>query len=206
VSVVDREMDNLDDADTQNSESAIDGAYRAYEVGNSEPLYQAFVVQARTAVWKHVRRDDPTLCHQIAARAMLAVDKFRGESKLSTWFFRIAENECKRELSRLIKSRQRHVDLDSIEPGSKDSKRLLDDADRAFKASVVAVEAGSRLKELLARLPAAQAEAVLLRTRGCSMKEIAAKTGVSLATAASRLRLAKEKLEKNLTKSDKKPV
>ncbi len=59
-----------------------------------------------------------------------------------------------------------------------------------------AVEA-SRLSLLLARLPAAQREAVSLRhVAGCSLREVAAITGVPLFTAASRCRLGLARLRR----------
>jgi RNA polymerase sigma factor (sigma-70 family) len=197
-------MTNFTDPASANPGSDADHAYHAYKSGNSAPLYQAFVAQARIAVWKNIGPADPTLCHQIAERGLLAVGKFRGDSRVSTWFYKIAENECKRELRRLTTIRKRDVALDSLGPGSKDSRKLGNDAERAFKASMIALEAASRLRGAISVLPGDQREAVLQRLRGVPFKEIAASAGVPLATIASRFRLGMEKLEKNLSKSDKK--
>lgn len=51
------------------------------------------------------------------------------------------------------------------------------------------------LRDLLAELPSEQAEALALRiVLGCSLEEVAERTGVPLNTVRSRVRLAKERL------------
>ena len=176
----------------------------AYKGGNPEPLYQAFVAQARIAIWKHLGVGDHTLCHQIAEKGIRSLNKFRADSKVSTWFYKIAENDCKRELRRLITTRNRYPDLESIEPGSKDWQKLGRDADRVFRAQMVAVDAKNRLEDGFSVLPAEQREVAVLKQKGFSFREIAKKTNVSMATAASRWRLAKEKLQRHLMDDDKK--
>ncbi len=92
----------------EDSQSATEEAYQVYKAGDSTALYRrAFLNQARASIWKNLGHYDPTLCHQIAQRGLLKVKSFRGESKVSTWFYRLAENECKRELRRLGTIRKR---------------------------------------------------------------------------------------------------
>jgi hypothetical protein len=80
---------------TEKPESEAEKAFRAYKSGNPEPVYQVFLAQARIAIWKNIRVADPTLCHQIAEKGVHGLSKFRGDSKVSTWFYRIAELEKK---------------------------------------------------------------------------------------------------------------
>lgn len=55
------------------------------------------------------------------------------------------------------------------------------------------------LRELLAELPAEQAETLALRVvLGCSLEEVAERTGVPLNTVRSRVRLAKERLKSRI--------
>lgn len=55
------------------------------------------------------------------------------------------------------------------------------------------------LRELLAELPAEQAETLALRVVfGCSLEEVATQTGVPLNTVRSRVRLAKERLRSRI--------
>ncbi len=54
----------------------------------SEPLY----AQIRRMVLSHDDADD--LLQNTFLKAWLALDSFRGDSKLSTWLYRIAINEC----------------------------------------------------------------------------------------------------------------
>jgi RNA polymerase sigma factor (sigma-70 family) len=190
--------------DKENPAGETDRAFFTYKGGDPEPLYRAFVAQARIAIWKHLGAGDPTLCHQIAERGLLTVGKFRGDSKISTWFYKIAENECKRELRRLGVVRKRAVQLESIQPGSQDEKKLGNDADRAFRSVRSALDQKSQLGEAVSALSGEQREVVLLKLKGLSFKEIATATGVPPATAASRWRLAKTKLGKSVVKNDKK--
>lgn len=55
------------------------------------------------------------------------------------------------------------------------------------------------LRDLLAELPAEQAEALAMRiVLGCSLEEVAARTGVPANTVRSRVRLAKERLRSRI--------
>jgi RNA polymerase sigma-70 factor (ECF subfamily) len=124
----------------------------------------------------------------MAEKGIRSLNKFRGDSKVSTWFYKIAENECKRELRRLITTRKRYRDLESIEPGSKDWQKLGRDADRVFEAQMVGLDAKSAMGEAFSVLPQEQREVALLRLQGFSFQEIATKTGVSPGTAANFFR------------------
>jgi DNA-directed RNA polymerase specialized sigma24 family protein len=69
-------------------------AYKANEPGSEERLMRAFVEQAR-----HIARSrlgdmyDGTVAYDAAHRAMMAVKDFKGKSRLSSWFYRIVQNE-----------------------------------------------------------------------------------------------------------------
>jgi RNA polymerase sigma-70 factor (ECF subfamily) len=77
----------------------------------------------------------------------------------------------------------------------------LDDTGVASDAPTPGEEAVQRrrkelLRDLLAELPAEQAEVLALRVvLGCSLEEVAAQSAVPLNTVRSRLRLAKERLK-----------
>ena len=100
---------------TQGLSRDIDAAYEDYRAGEPEGedrLYQAFKAQAANVLWHRLESPDQALAHDISTKAMLAVKSFRGESLLSTWFYRIAQNEAKDALRTKIENRKRLVPID----------------------------------------------------------------------------------------------
>src|SRR5271155_2504509 len=94
---------------TQRLSREIDAAcedYRAGEPEGEERLYQALKTQAANVVWYKLESSDQALAHDMSTRAMLAVERFRGKSRLSTWFYRIAQNEAKDALRTKIENRE----------------------------------------------------------------------------------------------------
>jgi RNA polymerase sigma-70 factor, ECF subfamily len=184
--------------------SVTDRALEAYYAGTPEPLYQAFLNQARASTWKNLGYSDPTLCRQIAERGLLGMKTFKGESRVSTWFYRIAENECKRELRRIIGDRNLHVFLDHLKPGSNEARQVNAHQTAISDQNARESEAETLRAGALAHLPDEQASVLELREQGFTLKEIAEKIGIPLQTAASRYRLAFEKIRKYADGIDKK--
>lgn len=99
--------------------SEIDAAFEAYRDEGSEGedrLYKAFRAQAENVVWYKLQSSDAAIAHDIAADAMRALKGFKGQSRLSTWFFRIAQNMAKDALKAKIKARERFVHIDPEHP------------------------------------------------------------------------------------------
>jgi len=192
------------DSHTQRLSQEIDRAYQAYLHDEPDALYRAFRSQARNRIWWHLLGRDAGLEHDIATRAMRALPRFRTKSRVSTWFFRIAENEIKRELRHRIEERRGRVSLkpsrDEDDDSSDDSPELLDEARKRENRTGQAREAKLILAKLGEDLPPDQAAVLHYLAEGYSYKEIGQKTGVSLSTAASRFRLARAKMRARLTK------
>jgi len=89
----------------------IDAAYEAYKAkapDAEKSLLGAFLEQARNiARFRLKELYDGTVAYDAAHGAILALKDFDGKSALSTWFYRIAQNESFSELGRLIKKRGR---------------------------------------------------------------------------------------------------
>jgi len=69
----------------------------------------------------------------------------------------------------------------------------------SYNSDIAAQRRRDALRELLAELPAEQAETLALRVVfGCSLEEVATQTGVPLNTVRSRVRLAKERLKSRI--------
>ena len=106
-------------------------------------------------------------------------DKFRGESKLSTWIYRVAFNTC----ITWVKRNRRHSDMLSIDDvlsvEAEESTRLDD---------------YRHLQSLIARLEPMEKAVVTLWLDEKSYEEIAAITGLSQSNVGVRLHRVKEKL------------
>ncbi len=111
-----------------------------------------------------------------------ALASFRGDASLVHFARRIAVRRAIDGLRTAIRARRRHADLSQAPEPAVPAPSLLERRQGKWRA-------------LLAELPAAQAEALVLRAvEGCSVEEIATITGAPAETVRSRLRLAKNAL------------
>jgi RNA polymerase sigma factor (sigma-70 family) len=172
----------------------IDAAYEAYKAkapDAEQRLLGAFLEQARNiARFRLKELYDGTVAYDAAHRAMLALNDFDGKSALSTWFYRIAQNESFSELGRLIKKRRReesiNVPVRGGKPGETKPKEIPEYPPDPSPAMDVA--------ELRSRLPPEQAEVLDIHEQGYTVGQIAEMKGLPRGTVAGRLRLAKKKL------------
>ena len=79
----------------------LDAVYREYAAATkperSELKQQLWLLmrQAATGVIGNVLKVyDPELAHDVATKAFLTLDSFRGEAKFSTWFYSLVRNSC----------------------------------------------------------------------------------------------------------------
>lgn len=187
------------DTYTQELSHAIDGAYELFRAGEPNGdmrLYEAFRKQARNVIWWKLRRDNQTLAHDVAIRAFKNLSKFRGKSRASTWFYRIAKNEANRELKHQIKKRNREVVID---PGGADGDRAVIE----LVAKPTNQDAALDVEQLSEDLPREQLEVISRIVQGYSLEEVAQATELPIGTVRSRHRLAKKKMAKRARK--KKP-
>ena len=119
-------------------------------------------------------------------KAFRALPRFRGESKLGTWLYRIAYNACLDELERSRRVVQLPLEEELAEAGPRNEP-----------AEVVPRRAD--LVEALAALPAEDRAAVLLvDAQGFDYREAASILGVPEGTVASRLNRARRALRRAL--------
>lgn len=127
------------------------------------------------------------LTQEVFVKAALAIGRYRPRASFQSWLFAIASNHLKnyyRSLSRRPREQE-----------------LLQEAVRepAAASAESAAEQKSDLAGALAKLPAAQKEALLLRFyHDFSVKEIAKITSVPQATVKARIRYGLAKLKKEL--------
>lgn len=127
----------------------------------------------------------------VRARATYTV-----QAKFSTYLYRMAHNRVIDYFRRGKQMQMASFDHDSEEDPL---HTLPADASVNPERQVSARQQGTRLLELIAQLPEAQREALLLREEaGMGVEEIAQATGVDRETAKSRLRYAVAKLERGM--------
>ena len=128
------------------------------------------------------------LFQQTWLHAVRQLDRYDGRSSFDTWLFSIAHNAAI-DLLRRKKGESLDEEGDNWPASGPDALAMAITAERA---AILAAEVDS--------LPAFFREAVTLRfEEGMKLEEIAAITGVPLATAKSRLRRALEHLKHRMT-------
>ena len=122
--------------------------------------------------------------------AWRSIGRFRGDAQFSTWLFRIATNQCLRDIRRRpAQAAQLPEDLPATE-GSPHGE--LD-----------AAEGSAAVSAAVGRLSAEQRAALLLReVEGLSYDQIAEVLGVSMAAVRSRIYRARSDLARDLGHRD----
>jgi RNA polymerase sigma-70 factor, ECF subfamily len=119
--------------------------------------------------------------------AWRSLGRFRGDAQFSTWLFRVATNQCLRDIRRRpAQAAQLPEDLPAAEAGTP-------------HAQVEAAEAVAAVSAAVARLSPEQRAALLLReVEGLSYDQIAEVLGVSMAAVKSRIYHARVELARDL--------
>ena len=129
------------------------------------------------------RHDLDDVLQEAYAKAFAALPRFRGDSTLRTWLYRIVYTTCLDQLKR------RRLEPTSLRPELVEA--APDPADLVATRSVLA--------EALARLaPVERAAVLLVDAEGLSYDEAAAVVGVAPGTIASRLSRARASLRRSL--------
>lgn len=142
------------------------------------------------------------LTQSVFEKISVNLDNFKGESKLSTWLYRIATNAA---LDKLKSSSFKHsqsgplaplpIHMPEVEnPVSKNNEKLAS-PDR----KIIKDEMNECIREFVDDLPPDYKTIIALKElKGFTNKEIAEILGISLATAKIRLHRARTKLRENL--------
>lgn len=127
-------------------------------VAGSRDAFDLLVERHRRAVYQLCYRfvgnheDASDLAQDVFVRAFRALGRFKGQSSLSTWLYRIGVNVC---LNRRAAQPPR---MDPIEPERYIDRRTIDPA-----ASMLRAERAERVRAAIARLPRKQRATVVLR-------------------------------------------
>ena len=133
------------------------------------------------------------LAQEVFIRVYQGLPGFRGESKLSTWIYRVAYNVCAAELDRA----RHHVDFVSIDAkGDEEGPRLdLRDDRQDAEAMLSRIDFGRTIPQLLDRLPPRyKAILTLYYLQEMSYEEIGEVMALPMGTVKTHLHRAKQAL------------
>lgn len=131
--------------------------------------------------------------------AYRALPGFRGESRFSTWIFRIAANACRRMRRRRKHAPERVLSLDEVLPSTEHLTLEVPDASDGPEARALRAELHAALEEGIARLPVAYRAVLVLRdVEGLPAEEVAAVLGLTVPNVKSRLHRARMFLRHHL--------
>ena len=161
--------------------------------------YQTPVFNIALRMMGGSREDALDISQEIFVTIFRAISGFRGDSKLSTWIYRIAVNHCRNRIKYLARRKQaQHQQwderLDSGDTGASETFRTsIPRPDAIFEGQ----QAQKFLQEALHNLETDQREVVVLRDiQGLSYESIVEITGHRLGTVKSRLHRGRTVLAK----------
>ncbi len=192
------------------------------EIGLAEPVAERSGEPSERVLWARLRRREPEafealvrehqdrvydfcyrmvgdreeasdLVQEIFVSVLQNVQKFRHDSKLSTWIFRISKNHCLNRLKYLKRrGRGRSNEMDSVAEGE---LAAAVGAPQKPDEALHAARERRRVQEAIANLPGEQRMLVALRDiEGLSYEEIMEITELPEGTVKSRLHRARERL------------
>jgi RNA polymerase sigma-70 factor (ECF subfamily) len=137
------------------------------------------------------------LSQEVFLRVFRTISRFRGQSSLRTWIYRIAVNQA-RNRHRFWRRRHR-ADQVSLDAHVAAHGELLSTGNTGPDRLLAQKELASRLERALDHLPFDQRTAIVLReVDGLSYEEIAFSLGVAVGTVKSRLTRARQALRLEL--------
>lgn len=186
-------------------EGESEAAFVARLVARDETAFNQLVVTYERRVFALVyrmlgRRDEAEdLSQEVFVQVFKAIDQFRGESKLSTWIYRIAVNLCKNRTKYLAR---RHAneqdDLDAMVghvPLTAAQGAAVGDMPRPDEL-VEGMQLEEIVRRSIARIEPDFREVLVLRdVEDMSYEEIAAITGLPDGTVKSRIHRARAQLK-----------
>ncbi|MEI7542718.1 MAG: sigma-70 family RNA polymerase sigma factor [bacterium] len=135
-----------------------------------------------------------------------SIKKFRGDSKLSTWIYRITINTCKNRLKQLQRLRSHTAD-EFYEEGEENKTSMVDNIKEKEEKEPDKTYASSQVKKLIYKrideLSNEHKQVILMRdVDGLSYEDIGRVLKLSVSAVKSKLFRARENLREKLEKDD----
>jgi RNA polymerase sigma-70 factor (ECF subfamily) len=188
--------------------SDVDAALVARCKGNDLTAFDEIVERYQHKIYGYVKRlvgnetDAEDITQEVFLKALNSLHRFRQESSLQTWLFRIATNLCRdahrrrqREKGWLSLWRQADEQNETEEGG------IVDPPDDRFNPEKLLLheELSAMLSQAIEQLPLAMREVLILHdVEQMPYEEIAQALGVPLGTVKSRLFHARARLRESL--------
>jgi RNA polymerase sigma-70 factor (ECF subfamily) len=130
------------------------------------------------------------------------IDSFRGDSKLSTWLYRVAVNHCKNRIKMLDRrSSRKHDAIDDAREGAVSDGGVLGGRPARPDEAAQGSELERAVRTALASLDPEHRELIILRDlEGLAYEEIVTITGLPDGTVKSRLHRARAALKEAIEK------
>ncbi|MBN2290565.1 MAG: sigma-70 family RNA polymerase sigma factor [Candidatus Glassbacteria bacterium] len=144
------------------------------------------------------REEADEASQDVFLRIHRSLDEFRGESKLSSWIFRITANVC---ISRLRKKQLEVASIDeTLDSGDKTVAELIPDDQPDPSEQYASLETAEMIRAQVRRLPANWAQAISLHHfQGMSYDEVAEVMEIPRATVATYILRGRRQLARQLT-------
>jgi len=144
------------------------------------------------------REEAEEATQDVFLRIYRSLDEFRGESKLSSWIFRITANVC---ISRLRKKQIEVASLDEpVVSGEKTMAEVIPDNRPGPAEQLESQEMAETVRAQVRRLPPDWAQAISLHHfQGMSYEEVAEAMCIPRATVATYILRGRRQLAKLLT-------
>jgi RNA polymerase sigma-70 factor (ECF subfamily) len=151
------------------------------------------------------REEAEDLAQEVFVTVFKSIDQFRGESKLSTWLYRVAANHCKNRIKYLARRYDRRTDVldeaaeraSAAQGGAPVGAAHIRAPDRALEGA----ETDRIVQEAIADLDEDHRLVVVLRDiEELAYEEICQITGLPEGTVKSRLHRARLALKEKLAK------
>ncbi len=145
------------------------------------------IIYKITSVYTDTREDQKDLYQEIVYQLWKSFDSFKGNSKISTWIYRIALNTSITNLNKGKKKVQQvHLDFELLP--------VVDQKDTLIEERL------SLLHKTIKQLNVIEKGLILLFLEGKSYDEIAIITGFTSSNVGTRLSRIKKKLKENIKK------
>jgi RNA polymerase sigma-70 factor (ECF subfamily) len=161
-------------------------------------LYQTPVFHLAHRILGRYHTEAIDACQDIFVTVFRAIPSFRGDSRLSTWVYRIAVNTCRNRLKYHVRRHSgRHEPYDEATSAPSTTTRTSGSAPARPDRQAEANEAERFLQHAVEMIPDNQREILVLRDiEGLSYDEIATITNLATGTVKSRLHRARDLLQR----------
>ncbi len=171
----------------------------------SEAAYELLVARFQQPVYNLVYRlmSDPgdacDVVQEVFLKVFRNIDRFRSQSSLKTWIYRIAVNEVHNYRRWFFRHRRQEVVLEDETEGGKSFGDTVPDRGRSPYDYALDGEKRVMIEDALARInPMFRAAVVLRDVEDLSYEEIADILDVSLGTVKSRITRGRESMRRQL--------